>query len=344
MMIKTKSLHRGGLGARLAGWGLRLGAAAIAVAAVATTAGQASAADLPGKGVTVTPCTSTSIEGLFKEVIVMRGLEKLGYTVNMPRTLTVPAEHQATATGDCTYSFDHWVPLHDSFMEKIKDDAVVIGPTVSGAAQGYLIDKKTADQNGITKLEQFKDPKIAKLFDTNGNGKANLCCTNPGWGAEKVINYELDAIGLRDTIDHDQGEYTAMMADVIARFRRGEPVFFYTWTPHWLLGELKPGVDTVWLEVDAKYCVPEQPCGASKTGFPVNDISIVANKEFLAKNPAAKAFLEAVKIPIGDLSAENVLMRNGEDKEADVLKHAADWIAKNQSTFDAWVAAGMAAK
>jgi len=89
-----------------------------------------------------------------------------------------------------------------------------------------------------------------------------------------------------------------MMADVIARFRRGEPVFFYTWTPHWLLGELKPAVATVWLTVDPKYCVPDQPCGASTTGFPVNDISIVANKEFLDKNPAAQAFLEAVKIPI----------------------------------------------
>jgi len=65
-------------------------------------------------------------------------------------------------------------------MEKIKTEAVVIGPTVAGAAQGYLIDKKTSDKYGITNLEQFKDPKIAKLFDTNGNGKANLCCTNPG--------------------------------------------------------------------------------------------------------------------------------------------------------------------
>jgi glycine betaine/proline transport system substrate-binding protein len=315
---------------------------AFVVAAVTTSAaGNAQAADLPGKGITVTPCTSLSIEGLFKELILLRGLEKLGYNTNMPRTLTVPAEHQASASGDCTYSFDHWVPMHDSFLASIKDETIVIGPTVEGAIQGYLIDKKTSDKYGITNLEQFKDPKIAKLFDTKGDGKATLCCTTPGWGAEKVVNHELDAIGLRDTVDHEQGEYVPMIADVVARFRRGEPVFFYTWTPWWLLGELKPGVETVWLKVDPKYCL--QPCGTSRTGFSVNDISIVANKNFMDKNPAAKAFLQAVRIPIDDLDAENLLMRNGEDKEADVKRHADAWIAKNQATFDSWVAKGMAA-
>jgi glycine betaine/proline transport system substrate-binding protein len=304
-------------------------------------AGNARAVDLPGKGATVTPCTSLSIEGLFKDLILIRGLEKLGYKANMPRTLTVPAEHQAAASGDCTYSFDHWVPLHDSFMDKIKDETIIIGPTVEGAVQGYLIDKKTSDKYGITNLEQFKDPKIAKLFDAKGDGKASLCCTTPGWGAEKVVNHELDAIGLRSTVDHEQGEYVPMIADVVARFRRGEPVLFYTWTPWWLLGELKPGVETVWLKVDPKYCL--QPCGTSTTGFPLNDISIVANKDFMNKNPAAKAFLQAVRIPIDDLNAENLLMRNGEDKEADVDRHADAWIAKNQATFDSWVAKGMAA-
>ena len=46
------------------------------------------------------------------------------------------------------------------------------------AAQGYLIDKKTADQYKITNIGQFKDPKIAKLFDADGDGKADLTGCN----------------------------------------------------------------------------------------------------------------------------------------------------------------------
>ena len=67
----------------------------------------------------------------------------------------------------------------------------------------------------------------------------------------------------------------------MARFRRGDPIMFYTWTPWWLLGELRPGQETVWLDVDPKYCEKDAPCGKSMTGFPVNDISIVANREFI---------------------------------------------------------------
>ena len=61
---------------------------------------------------------------------------------------------------------------------------IVKGYLVNGAAQGYLIDKKTADQYKITNIAQLKDPKIAKLFDTNGDGKADLTGCNPGWGCE----------------------------------------------------------------------------------------------------------------------------------------------------------------
>lgn len=50
--------------------------------------------------------------------------------------------------------------------------------------QGYLIDKKTADKYHITNIEQLKDPKIAKLFDANNDGKADLTGCNPGWGCE----------------------------------------------------------------------------------------------------------------------------------------------------------------
>lgn len=304
----------------------------------------ASAAEGPGKGRQITACTSMSIEGLFREMIALKGFEQLGYKIDLPSMLTVPAAHQATATGDCTYAFDHWVPMHNPFFDPIKSMALRIGPAVAGAAQGYLIDRKTAEAHGITSLEQFKDPAIAKIFDADGNGKADLCCTNPGWGAERVTNHLLDTIGLRDTVDHNQGEYTAMMADTIARFRRGEPVFFYTWTPHWLLGELRPGQETVWLDVDPKHCEKDAACGESRTGFPVNDIYIVANREFLKENPSAKAFLEQIQIPIGALNEQNFLMRQGEDREADVMRHVDQWIAKNQGMFDGWVAAARMAQ
>uniref|UniRef100_UPI0027D949D4 glycine betaine ABC transporter substrate-binding protein n=1 Tax=Escherichia albertii TaxID=208962 RepID=UPI0027D949D4 len=77
----------------------------------------------------------------------------------------------------------------------------------------------------ITNIEQLKDPKIAKLFDTNGDGKADLTGCNPGWGCEGAINYQLAAYDLTNTVTHNQGNYAAMMADTISRYKEGKPVF-----------------------------------------------------------------------------------------------------------------------
>jgi glycine betaine/proline transport system substrate-binding protein len=319
---------------------------AAALAACFIAAAEARAADMPGVGVSVTPCTSTSIEGLFHQLIPAIGLQKLGYKVAEPITLAVPAVHQAIASGDCTYAVDHWIPLHDSFYAPIKDRVVRLGPAIEGATQGYLIDKTTADAHNITDLAQFKDPATAKLFDTDGSGKANLTGANPGWGAELVINHELDAMDLRKTVEHHQGEYSVLIADTVARFKQGQPVFFYTWTPNWTIAELKPGVQTIWLKVDPKYCPENQGCSTgagSTTGFGLNSIAILANKEFADANPAARVFLNAVRIPIEDINAENLLIREGQDRESDVRHHAEAWIAAHQPTFDGWIAAALAA-
>lgn len=70
------------------------------------------------------------------------------------------------------------------------------GDYVVNAAQGYLIDK-TAEKYNITNIEQLKDPKIAKLFDADGDGKADLTGCNPGWGCEEAINNHLKALWIR---------------------------------------------------------------------------------------------------------------------------------------------------
>lgn len=91
-----------------------------------------------------------------------------------------------------------------------------------------MIDKKTAEQYHITSIDQLKDPQIAKLFDTNNDGKADLTGCTRGWGCEAVINHQIDAYGLSKTVTHNQGNYAAMMADTIARYKEGKPVLYYT--------------------------------------------------------------------------------------------------------------------
>lgn len=191
---------------------------------------QTFAADLPGKGITVNPVQSTITEETFQTLLVSRALEKLGYTVNKPSEVDYNVGYTSLASGDATFTAVNWTPLHDNMYEAAGGDKKFYreGVFVNGAAQGYLIDKKTADQYKITNIAQLKDPKIAKLFDTNGDGKADLTGCNPGWGCEGAINHQLAAYELTNTVTHNQGNYAAMMADTISRYKEGKPVFYYT--------------------------------------------------------------------------------------------------------------------
>ncbi len=322
-------------------------------AAVLTTfaATHVSAADLPGKGITVKPLQSTIAEETFQTLIVSRALEKLGYTVEKPGEVDYNVAYTTIAAGDATYIATNWQPLHDDMYKAAGGDDKFYreGTYVGGAAQGYLIDKKTAEKYKITNIEQLKDPKIAKLFDSNGDGKADMTGCTPGWGCEAVINHQNTAYGLADTVTANMGNYSAMVADTLARFKQGKPILYYTWTPYWLSDVLKPGKDVVWLQVPFSSLPGEQSkvdtklANGANYGFPVNTMHIVANKEWAAKNPAAAKLFAEMKLPIGDINAENAAMHAGQASEADINRHVDGWIKGHQAEFDKWVSDAQAA-
>ena len=246
---------------------------------------------------------------------------------------------------------DHWNPLHVDFYEKAGGDAKLYreGVYSDGALQGYLIDKATADKYGIKSIDQLKDPAIAKLFDTDGDGKADLAGCNPGWGCEKVIEHHLDAYGLRGTVTHKQGSYAAIIADTIARHKQGQPIFYYTWTPYWVSGVLVPGKDVTWLQVPFSALPGERknvdtalPDG-SNYGFQANNQHIVANRAWTDANPAAAKLFAIMKLSNNDISAQNKRMRDGENKEADIERHVDGWIKAYNETYQGWLKQARAA-
>ncbi len=300
---------------------------------------------LPGAGIVVQPLKSSIAEETFQTLLVMRALEKLGYDVQPIQEIEYAAGHVALANGDGTFMADHWDPLHIDFYNNAGGDEKLYreGNYAPGALQGYLIDKKTADAHGIATIDQLKDPEIAKLFDADGDGKADLAGCTPGWGCEKVIEHHMDTYGLRDTVTHNQGSYSAILADAITRYKAGMSVFYYTWTPYWVSGVLVPGQDVVWLQVPfsslpgAREDVDTSLPDGSNYGFQANSQRIVANREFAEANPAAAKLFEIMQISSNDISAQNLRMRDGEKNAEDIERHADAWIKANQAAFDGWV-------
>lgn len=310
----------------------------------------------PGKGVKVQPARATWNTGYFQEVLVRAGLKELGYNVKKPKELQNPLFYQAVALGDVDYWTNGWFPNHDSQLpDGFYDKADTIGYVVkAGGLQGYLVSKKAVEELGIKSLEDFKRADVKKAFDANGDGKADLTACPPGWGCEKVITHHFEVYGLSDHINPVKASYSASMADTLARYNSGDPVFFYTWAPNWTIFKLKPGEDVMWINVPKIMPKESQKIAEDrmtvegiegavsdpvKLGFVVSDIRTVANKKFLTDNPAAAKFLELFTVPLADINEQNTRMQDGEKSQKDLDRHAKEWIGKNKEKWNHWLEA-----
>jgi len=312
-----------------------------------TESTESTKAALPGKGVTARSAHSNLIEEHFQTEIVNIGLEELGYRIAKPQEIDYPAIYLAVANGELDYTTINYEKTHIPILENIggADKLEVLGVLTSDVIQGYQINKKVADEYNITNIEQLKDPKIAKLFDSDSDGKANLVGCNPGWGCELIIEHHLEAYGLQDTVEHDKGQYIALIADTITRYQQGENIFYYTYNPHWVATTLKVDEDVLWLEVPFTSLPKEQEqlteqdtsLDNKNLGFPTDRQRIIANKEFLDANPAAKRWFELVTISAEDMNKESLRIKDGEDSPKDIRSHAEEWIEQNQELFDGWI-------
>ena len=161
--------------------------------------------------------------------------------------------------------------------------------------------------------------------------------------------HQIKEFGLQGTVTYTQGNYPALIADTLARFKAGKPVLYYAWTPYWLSNVLRPGQEVVWLQVPYSSMPGVQAGTDTKLpngrnyGFPLNNEYIVGNKVWVEKNPAAGKLFEIMQIPINDISRQNQLLREGESKPADINRHVDAWIKAHQKTFDGWIAQAKAA-
>ncbi|MDY7016229.1 MAG: glycine betaine/L-proline ABC transporter substrate-binding protein ProX [Cyanobacteriota bacterium] len=309
---------------------------------------------LPGEDVTIRMGTGPVFFGRFVAEVIGVGLRELGYQTEEVKQLKPSLAHVAVGNGDLDFSAIHLEKSHQDFFVKGGGEAKLerVGAIVPQVVEGYQIDLKTAKEYNITTLEQLKYPKIARLFDSDGNGKANLAGCDVGRACERTIDYHLETYQLLETVEQDKGQNEILMADVIARYQQGKPILYYTTQPSAIDFELKTGEDTTWLTVPFTALPPAQQKWSEEDtlvkgenlGFLVNRVLIIANKTFLEANPAAKRWLEQVQIPIEDISAEGQLLQQGENRPEDIRRHAREWVENNRQQVDRWLEAAREAE
>ncbi len=337
---------------------------------------------MPIEGTTITMARANWSTGYFQAQIHKQLLEELGYTVTEPSELELDPTlaYPAMAQGDFDFWVNSWYPIHDSLLASEMPDGSVVGDHIEavgaqmagGAPQGFLITKSVADEYGITHLDQINDdPAITALFDTDGDGAAEIYGCPESWACDNVIDSQIAFSGW-DNIEQVQAiaGYDALFAESSAKVNAGEPAVVYTYAPSSYLNQLRPGDNVYWLAVEdviddsnptcirggrehdqrpgqaslgPDKCPAAAESGVCQLGWRVNDILVTANTEFLAANPAARALWEAVVLSPLEVTLAIVQQELGGGTEAEIAQLAADWIADNRDTVNGWLASARAA-
>ncbi len=259
---------------------------------------------------------------------------EMGYEVAPAQTMTADEFYDAAASGEVDFWVNGWFPLHDPLIRRNDryNNIEAVGYEVEqGALQGYLVDAKSAASLGLESLAQLSDPDIAQHFDRDGNGKADLIGCNTDWSCHTRINEHIEQLGLQETTEQVYGDYNPMARNTIEGLKSGEPLLLYTWTPNWTLGKITPGNEVIWLDVpvSGRQKINDLE-GAAKNpitlGYDLNDIRIVANRDFLSRYPDLRTLFEQVRIPLKDIQEQNAAMAGGEGSIRDIREHARAWI------------------
>ena len=317
------------------------------------------AQDMPGEGVTVRPAVANWESARPIAQLVVTLLEDLGYEVEDPSTLANPIFYQSLVNGDIDYWAHSWIPNQNNQLPSNFDEEAAFAGTIleQGALQGYLVDRASAEEYGITSLADFQREEVKAAFDTDGDGRAELVGCEAGWACAEIVQGHIEANGLEGDIDILDASYNAMFADVLARFNNGEAVLYYTWTPLFTVYEIPPGEDAVWINVPEMGETADEALMENMTvsgiagiatdplvmGFPANDIRITANRDFLDENPAAAALFAEVKMDVATVSEMTVRINGGESSPDEVAAMVDEWIAANRDTVDGWLETARAA-
>ena len=324
-----------------------------------------------GAGVEVTMGRANWASGYVQAEIYKQILEQAGYTVSSPSLLELDPSggYLAMAEGSMDFWTNSWYPGHLSWHAAELTDGSLVGDHITimdglfagAGVQGFLITKSVAEENGITSMTQINDdPAITALFDTDGNGKAEIFGCQESWTCDNIITSMIEFLGY-ENIEQTIAGYDAMFAQATDLANAGEPMVIYTWTPSSYVTTLIPGDNVLWLTIDetrvlddsnptgieggefhdqrpgfdgfgADFCT--QPC---QLGWKPADIQVTANNDFLAANPFVEALFPLVRPSVIDISILQVEQDNGDGSEAEVEAIAAGWIAENQDLVSSWL-------
>jgi ABC-type proline/glycine betaine transport system substrate-binding protein len=252
--------------------------------------------------------------------------------------------HAALLRGDVDVSMETWIANIATYKDDIKAGAILeLGINFDDNRQGiyvprYVIEGDAARgvQPMAPELRTVADlKKYPAIFqDEEHPGKGRIYGAIPGWAADEITfkkfkHYKLD----ERFVYFRPGSEPTLYAAFVAAQERGLAIAGYLWEPTWLTGKY----DLVLL-ADAPYS-GEADFLAGRTAFPSTPVAVVANKKFVAREPAFAAFLQKYKTSTAYTAEALAYMEENKASHAATAKYM---LKKYPAMLSGWLPADKA--
>jgi len=242
--------------------------------------------------------------------------------------------------GDIDVHPDVWLPNQENLTKKYVDEAgtVTLSSNPYEGNQGFCVSKDFGSANKITDIADLGRPDVAKLMDSDGNGKGEMWIGAPGWASANVNEVKVRDYGLSDFIEPIRAEEAVKTARIKDSIAKGEGYAFYCYKPHavWFMFDvemlseptydpekyvmIQPGDDADWYKKSSV---------ATKDAL--KQVQIAWSNSLADRSPAIAEFFSGFALTADDVSSLAFEISANGREAADVAK---EWVAANSDRVD----------
>ena len=247
----------------------------------------------------------------------------------------------------------HTTAMMNEYVLPGSKQTIRLNKTPYKGTEGIFVPGFVQDELGVKQLADLAKPEVAKLFDSDGDGKGEYWAGAVGWEATNHSMVRAKSYGFDKGFTATTVEQPVFLAQLDAAMKKKKPIVFYYWTPEWIFAsydlrmlkepkfdgyssdDLKndpnykadgcykfyqPGNNPDWLEKSSITC--EQP---------PTDVYVARSKALDERAPKIGKFLEQISMT-PDMVNQWILAID--QQKRDPLEVAKEWVEKNKDIVE----------
>jgi glycine betaine/proline transport system substrate-binding protein len=247
----------------------------------------------------------------------------------------------------------HTTAMLNEYVLPGSKESIRLNKTPYKGTEGIFVPGYVQDQYNIRKLADLAKPEVAKIFDTDGDGKGEYWAGAVGWEATNHSMVRAKSYGFDKYFTASTVEQPVFLAQLSAAYQRKEPIVFYYWTPEWIFASYdlrmleEPPFDG-WSSEDKKndplyradgcykfYQPGNNPDWLEKSSItcaqPPTDVYVARSKALDERAPRIGKFLEQITLT-PEMVNEWILAIDQEKK--DPLEVATKWVEEHKDIVE----------